>query len=550
MNNKIPIIWKSYKEGIPNRGYWDHAFIEDVFSRRLWNPIGGYEFENFTDFRQLRIDQKGGIVVIPARQHVGFERQINSDLNTLDWCILMLTGDEENVFDISKIKHKKILIYQMTPHVGSKADRFLINGYAPAARSLKAKEKTLDWFFAGQNTHHRRKKAIEAMEEIEKGLLIKSEAFTKGIKPEIYFDFLSRSKIAPCPGGAVIPDTFRLYEALEAGALPIADAFAPQQKKKGYWEFLFGETPPFPIIENWSDLPGLVQYFFDVYPKKNNEVFAWWQFFKRNFVLQVEDDIRQLSGIRHELPDIDDVTILLPTSPIKEHPDTRIIDITIKSIRDRLPLAPIIIMIDGIRKEQEGYAKRYLEYTGRLLNKCNYEWKNVLPIIFKEHYHQAAMTRQCLNYVRTNTVMFVEHDAPLCESIPFENIIKFVKSGEANIVRLNHEALILAVHKNLTLDSEVKFGIPVTRTAQWSQRPHIASTEFYRNIIRDYFSDNCRTMIEDRIHGYPSEAYRRRGKVGWQDWRIWIYTPKGDQKRSYHIDGRQGDSKFDNTFKF
>jgi hypothetical protein len=33
--------------------------------------------------------------------------------------------------------------------------------------------------------------------------------------------------------------------------------------------------------------------------------------------------------------------------------------------------------------------------------------------------------------------------------------------------------------------------------------------------------------------------------MGWYNWRLWIYTPEGNIKRSYHLDGRGGDPKFE-----
>ncbi len=90
------------------------------------------------------------------------------------------------------------------------------------------------------------------------------------------------------------------------------------------------------------------------------------------------------------------------------------------------------------------------------------------------------------------------------------------------------------------------------RTAQWSQRPHLASTAFYRDMIDRYFNPQSRTMIEDVMHGIVHEAYQREGEMGWNLWRLWIYTPETDSlgiKRSYHLDGRGADPKYDMDIK-
>ena len=72
------------------------------------------------------------------------------------------------------------------------------------------------------------------------------------------------------------------------------------------------------------------------------------------------------------------------------------IEQTIRDIRANLPDCEIIIMLDGIRPEQEDRRGAYEEYKRRLLWLAHHTWHNVLPIIFDEHMHQAAMTREAL----------------------------------------------------------------------------------------------------------------------------------------------------------
>lgn len=245
------------------------------------------------------------------------------------------------------------------------------------------------------------------------------------------------------------------------------------------------------------------------------------------------------------------ITVLVPTSPIPSHPDTRVIDETIGTIRSHLPIAEIIIMIDGVRGEQEEFRNNYQEYTRRLLWKCNCEWENVTPLFFEEHTHQAGMTRKALELVSTPLILFVEHDTPLTPDriIPWQSLRKFIEYAGANVIRLHHEALVLDVHRHLMIgEPEVYSGERFWATYQWSQRPHLARTEFYRKMLDDYIPPQAKTMIEDAVYGKLESAYRDRGKAGWDDWRVWMYYPEGDIKRSYHLDGREGQPKYESTF--
>mgnify|MGYP003119740583 FL=1 len=50
-----------------------------------------------------------------------------------------------------------------------------------------------------------------------------TNGFNKGLDRDEYFDVLNNSKLCLCPQGAHSPETFRLFEALSVGAIPIVD---------------------------------------------------------------------------------------------------------------------------------------------------------------------------------------------------------------------------------------------------------------------------------------------------------------------------------------
>jgi methyl coenzyme M reductase subunit C-like uncharacterized protein (methanogenesis marker protein 7) len=72
-----------------------------------------------------------------------------------------------------------------------------------------------------------------------------------------------------------------------------------------------------------------------------------------------------------------DITIILATSVIPDHPNTAMIEQTINDIRVHLPDNEIIMQIDGLRDEQLNRKKDYDEYKNRILWKCLHQYKNV-----------------------------------------------------------------------------------------------------------------------------------------------------------------------------
>lgn len=251
------------------------------------------------------------------------------------------------------------------------------------------------------------------------------------------------------------------------------------------------------------------------------------------------------------------VTVLIPTSPIPSHPSTRIIEHTLKSAREHFPAAPIFIMCDGVREEQSHYLEPYKEYLGNLAVRVSERYNPTKLLVFGKFKHQAAMTRDVLQYVETPLVLFMEHDTFFLDGLPvdWEGISRVILSEKLNMVGFHcqWEPWIIPEHEWLMLDKERHYidGVPFVRTWQWSQRPHLASTEFYRSCMR-YFSKDCRTMIEDRMVRElmaAKVAFSDCGEaIGWNDWRIAYYAPEGSIRRTWTEDGREGDQKFDMAF--
>lgn len=236
---------------------------------------------------------------------------------------------------------------------------------------------------------------------------------------------------------------------------------------------------------------------------------------------------------------MEQITCVIPTSPIRLHPSTEIIDETIGSIRKQLSDSKIIIMVDGVREEQSYLEDKYNEYKNRLLTKRE-AWGNLDITVFSEYSHQAKMLRETLDQIDTPIILFTEHDMPLKDrEFDWAKFVEVIQSGEANVIRFCMEHNILPDWQHMMLDKEPQMiqGVPLLRTLQWSQRTHLASVDFYKMILSKYFNDTSRTFIEDKIHGYP-------GQQGWDEWKLWIYAPEGDMQYCYTTDGRKDEPKY------
>lgn len=85
--------------------------------------------------------------------------------------------------------------------------------------------------------------------------VLPSNGFASGYNVGLYSAIMEDSIFAPCPSGNN-PETIRLYDALEVGAIPISLSH----------EFLLSEDAlaangpvPFPVLNSWSELPQFLE---------------------------------------------------------------------------------------------------------------------------------------------------------------------------------------------------------------------------------------------------------------------------------------------------
>ena len=510
------------------------------------------DHHRYTNTQDPPDDGQGAVVVCPARYHTPDE--INELIHPLPWVVVILTSDEESTFDSTAIDHPNIRMWVMTPRPDRpyrEGTRFIGEGSRPGTRDMLRRignpARTRDVFLSAQSNHARRDQLFAALEARAHRWTVdlnRTDGFDQGYPREDYIGRMATTKVAPCPSGPATPDSFRLFEALEAGAVPLADMTAPYEyPDDGYWEMV-APGHPFQTVPHWNEVGKYVDAELADWPHNANRCSAWWQQTKRRMRLDLLDDVAAVADLPEPAHGVDDlITVLMPTSAIPSHPSIDIISETVASVRDRLPGAEILVMADGLPDGLAHRATDYAEYLRRLLWVTNLEWDNVVPFVFDEHTHQAAMTRRILGEVRTPLVLFVEHDTPLVGDVDWPGCARAVLSGDTNLIRFHHEASILEPHRHLMVDEvpRVVEGVPLLRTVQWSQRPHLAATGAYRNWLDGRWWRLDDGMIEDRMHGVVENDWLQHHDPN--RFRLSMYAPSGDMKRSTHLDGRGTDPK-------
>lgn len=278
---------------------WDQNIITELLSGALYphglniRPVTGYP------------NSDGCILTIPGKFWADHTETISEILASYEWVLTFRCSDEEDWFDIHKVEHSNLKWWVQYPRTDRDygTARLIGAGYPPHFNKLPAKTPTkdLDVVLSAQCTQTRRTKAFEAIERFQTNttLIQRTEGFTQGLPPTEYTAAMVRAKIAPAPSGAVTPDSFRLYEALQAHAIPIADDVSPLEPydSRGFWRRMFPDAP-FQTYENAEDLGALVEDELRDWPWCANRATAWWIREKRSMALHLRDDLKELGALR------------------------------------------------------------------------------------------------------------------------------------------------------------------------------------------------------------------------------------------------------------
>ena len=262
---------------------WDYGLLKEIFDKHGVDQIRVTEIPN----------SDKAFVVIPGPQTAGNEELLSNELKKLSRVVLFINGDENARFDVSKIRHPNIEIWIQYPH--EKHDQYnkMPIGVPQHLKDNvpEYKEKEYDVYFGGQITHARRKELASVMPRLSNSLYGPTKGFSLGDKPKDYYAKLSSAKVAPCPSGAAVIDTFRFFESIELLTLPIADKLDPSMTETNFYMKMFGLDFPVVSVDNWNNIQDLLPELLENYPNNMHRVVSWWIKHKRDLGIKIMEQI-------------------------------------------------------------------------------------------------------------------------------------------------------------------------------------------------------------------------------------------------------------------
>ena len=262
---------------------WDYGLLKEIFDKHEVDQVRVTEIP--------KLDK--AFVVIPGPQTAGNEELLSNELNKLSRVVLFINGDENARFDVSKIRHNNIEIWIQYPH--EKHDQYnkMPIGVPEHLKDNvpEYKEKEYDVYFGGQITHARRKELGLVMPKLKNSLYRPTKGFSLGDKPKDYYVKLASAKIAPCPSGAAVIDTFRFFESIELLTLPIADKLDPNMTETKFYKKMFGPEFPVESVDNWNNIEKLLPELLENYPNNMHRVVSWWIKYKRDLGIRIMEQV-------------------------------------------------------------------------------------------------------------------------------------------------------------------------------------------------------------------------------------------------------------------
>lgn len=122
-----------------------------------------------------------------------------------------------------------------------------------------------------------------------------SSGFGGGFNLGLYATIMESSVFCPCPAGNS-PETIRLYDALESGAIPISTEHDFMKSPAALFD------PPFPLLNNWGELPRFLALQHAKLQSNPSEILSmqascleWWRLCKKRISGRIESQIFRIS---------------------------------------------------------------------------------------------------------------------------------------------------------------------------------------------------------------------------------------------------------------
>lgn len=227
------------------------------------------------------------------------------------------------------------------------------------------------------------------------------------------------------------------------------------------------------------------------------------------------------------------ITVVVSTCPRRSHPSSKILDETIASVRKELPDSRIIVGCDGVRATLTAdEMNNYDEFCKSIATK----YSNTEVVLFPARGHQTGNMATILPMITTPFVFYCEDDWLILPHVLWEELCELIDQKVYNYIKLHAYPRISPWHEGHMVGRDHhemgSHHVFCIRTIQFSANPHLASTDWYRQMSERFNFAGRVDFIEEALHGPISQA-------SWEEYKLAIFNPEyGDFARCLHLDGK------------
>ena len=276
-NKNINSFWGNYH--FINSTSWIYTIIEQA----------KYEIIDHVN----KIDEKDQLIIIDSQ--LSIKKELYEKLSKKCSSIYLIhLGDEGGTEDTN-------LIYNYCKHVWRTfgLPKYFNNdkitcipiGYksGPNFQNKEIIKRNFLWSFMGTIHGASRYDLIHQNQNLKPNFINKTSSFASGesLNSEKYYEIMYDSIFIMVPHGYIHPESYRLYEALEAGCVPIIE-----NPHNFYDNFLLKN--PLIKINLWKESSEIIKKLFNDKNKlkeKSDEINLWWKNYKKNLQNQFKSKI-------------------------------------------------------------------------------------------------------------------------------------------------------------------------------------------------------------------------------------------------------------------
>ena len=279
----IKLFWNTHNQQKPNSenkkikekqesNYGWGNYHKKSSNKWIFEILKKVEHESVDDLTNLQ--KEDTLIIIDSG--IEEKNELYIKLNAICSKIFLFhLGDESGVRDLSTVYNHCHYVWRTFC-----SNKYFINnkvkcipiGYKSGISSKEKNKRKYKWAFTGTPHKSSRHDLLFQFSGIKTFFCHRTEKFdVKIISVDEMSEVLSSTEFIPCPNGFFHPETYRLYEALECGCIPIVE------NAYKYYDRLFPNNP-FVKIDKWADAKPIINgWGSDQIKKKREECITWWK---------------------------------------------------------------------------------------------------------------------------------------------------------------------------------------------------------------------------------------------------------------------------------